>query len=154
MGSLPQATREEKSRKKSEESEVRKDLNIRTTNRLLLVALALAASVAAKDAPPAWEQGRVVSQNYEAAPGGGYAVIPLGTAMIGAPIMRRSNTVQIESGRYGYTWVEDLRKSRTYLVLPAGETVGFYRYKKWFVIPDAGNRKHYFTLAAMRLLNR
>lgn len=118
------------------------------------MALALAASVAAKDAPPAWESGRVISQNYEAAPGGGYAVIPLGTAMIGAPIMRRSNTVQIESGRYGYTWVEDLRKSRTYLVLPAGETVGFYRYKKWFVIPDASNKKHYFTLAAMRLLNQ
>jgi hypothetical protein len=120
------------------------------TNRLLVIGFALAASALAKDPAPVWEEGLVTGQSQDSSPGGFYAA-PIGTGVIGVPITRRTNTVDIESGRYHYQWVENTAKSHGYIVLPVGETVRFYREKNWFIIMDARQKKHYFAIVSQRV---
>jgi hypothetical protein len=63
---------------------------------VLVIALALAASALAKDAlPPVWEEGRVIAQSQDSSPGGFYAA-PIGRGVMGVPLTRRTNTVDMD----------------------------------------------------------
>lgn len=111
----------------------------------------LAADAFAKDKPPiVWEEARITAQTQDTAQGG-IATLPIGTGIFTVPITRRTNTIDIETDRYVCQWVEDLTKSKTFLVLPVGETIRFYRDKNWFILMDHNHKKHYFTLTSQRL---
>lgn len=107
---------------------------------LLLPVVGLAADQ--KDLQPA----KVISQEIGAY-NGGAAVVPLNGALIGLPIIRRSNVVMVEYDNKRETWVEGGRPGRTgrgLLVLPVNGTLYFYRDGNNPVVTDNAGKKHKF----------
>ena len=96
-----------------------------------------------------FESGKVVSQELSSEDGG-YAVIPIGTGLVGAPITRRSNVVVVETVTERFTWMEAGRSS---IILPVHGTIQFYRDGKWFVILGSSQKKHKFGLMHMEVIS-
>jgi hypothetical protein len=103
----------------------------------------------AKDAPPVvWENGFAVSQETQSSPGG--AIIrPMifSRGLIETVVTSQTHTVHVDTGQSHYTWVEDTRKARTFLVFRVGASFRFYRDKNYFVVVDHDNKRHFFILA-------
>lgn len=112
---------------------------------LLLYSAAANIGLAARK-EPAWESGKVVSQDLTSSKAGVYAA-PIGTAAIAVPIYRRSNRVVIETDTQILEWVEVGQRA---LILPVHGTVEFYRDGDWFIVLDTKNKKHKFALTSMR----
>ena len=91
----------------------------------------------------------VIAQNFTSTPGGTVAM-PLGTGAIAVPIYRRANYVQVDTGKYQYQWVESVGRAGS-LVLAVGGEVKFYREDEWFIVMDRKNKKHKFSIVALRV---
>jgi hypothetical protein len=116
--------------------------------KAVIFALALAAGVAqAKE--PVWHTARVLAQNYESSPSGAYYAGPLGAGVIGVPIMRQSNVVDLSTDQYTMRLIENIG-THGYIVLPVNAEVRFYRDGNKFVIVDDGGKKHKFGVLAVQ----
>jgi len=107
----------------------------------VLAVLLFAPAAFAKNTPQ-FEAAKVVSQNTSSEDRG-YAVLPLGTGIVGAPIRRVSDVVVVETASQRMTWVEE---GKSFVILPVNGTIHFYRDGQWFVVIDAKKKKHKFGL--------
>ncbi len=107
-----------------------------------IVLLLLCCLPAVAKTAPLFETAKVISQDLSTQERG-YAAMPMGTGIMGVPIMRRSNIVVVETATQRITWVE---AGRNTIILPVHGTIEFYRDGNWFVVLDAKNKKHKFGL--------
>ncbi len=117
---------------------------------LMLALLAFApVLVNAKNKHPV-QSARVVSQqitNYN----NGAVVLPLYGGLVGAPIIRQSNIVIVDTDSARLTWSE---AGRSIIVLTEGEEVNFYQSRDYFIVLDSRGRKHRFALLHAETLPR
>ena len=111
--------------------------------RLLVffLLLCLPVSVLAKKQVPL-QIGRVISQDIETRDRG-TAIMPLYGGVVGVPISQRYDTVVIETHGHRMTWAEVGKRT---IVLTVNGNVQFYQDKNYFVVLDAGGKKHKFVL--------
>lgn len=119
---------------------------------LVLIAGMITLPACAKRQPVPLETGTVVSQEIGAYRVGA-AVAPIGTMLVGVPIMRRSDIVVIETPTARMTWSEYLssRRGRP-VVLTVNGPVQFYQDKGWFIVLDTAGKPHKFSLVHEELL--
>lgn len=96
------------------------------------------------------ETAIVVSQEVSAGQRG-YAVMPMGTGIVGAPIMRRSDVVVVETDHQRITWVEVGRRT---IILPVNGKIDFYRDGNWFIVRDAKGKKHKFAMVHLEHIDQ
>jgi hypothetical protein len=116
-----------------------------------LVLLLICCVPALAKTAPEMETAKVISQDI-ASHDGGYAMMPMGTRVVGVPIHSRSNVVIVETSSQRLTWAET-GKSKSAIILPVHGTVNFYRDGDSFVVLDAKKKKHKFALIHMETLN-
>jgi hypothetical protein len=109
----------------------------------------LSASLAYSEKTHDWEQGVVVSQDISSYNAGAVAM-PIGTTVASVPIVRRSNVVVVETAAVRYSWSE---VGKNTVILPVHGTISFYRDGNFFVVLDAKNKKHKFSLIGMTALS-
>jgi hypothetical protein len=110
--------------------------------KTLILLFCLLPTISFAKTEPAMESAKVLSQDLSSHEGG-YAVLPMGSGIVGAPISRMSNIVVIETPTQRITWAEDGRK---FIILPVHGTINFYRDGKWFIVMDANKKKHKFGI--------
>jgi hypothetical protein len=110
----------------------------------VLCALALSLALPALAEHPPLQTAKVISQNIDSY-NGGTAVMPIGAMMVGVPIVRRSNTVVVETATQRLTWAE-MGNGRHLVVLSVNGTVNFYQDGGAFVVLDSRSKKHKFTI--------
>lgn len=110
---------------------------------LACLLLLLSTTAYAAKTPPVMETATVVSQDLSSNQSG-YAVVPIGRGVYGAPLMSRSNEVTVETATQRITWIES--PNRHPLILPVNGKVQFYRDNQWFVVRDMKNKKHKFGI--------
>lgn len=116
---------------------------------LLCLIMSFASAAFAAKNPPQMEVATVVSQDLSANQSG-YAVMPVGRGLYGAPLMRQSNEVIVETGTQRITWVES--SNRHPIILPVNGRIHFYRDNQWFVVMDSKNKKHKFGLVHLEAI--
>ena len=97
---------------------------------------------------PQTETAKVISQDISAQQGG-YAMMPIGTSVVGMPINHRSNLVIVETASHRLTWAETGNKA---IVLPVNGEIKFYRDGDLFIVMDSKNKKHKFALMHMETI--
>lgn len=111
----------------------------------LLLAVA-PGCIAGKDKPqPQWETGRVVSQQLNQSQTG-TRTSQRGTRVYTNAIYSSTNSVVVETEKVRYEWVEYGNRS---VILPVEGQVNFYRDGDWFIVLDAKQKKHKFSLTGM-----
>lgn len=109
---------------------------------LALAALCPAPLFARRKPLPTLETGIVVRQSLDSY-NAGEAYMPLFGGIVGAPIVRRSNLVVVDTPGLRMTWSEADKKT---LVFAEGDSVQFYREKNYYVVPEGRHKKFRFVL--------
>lgn len=91
---------------------------------------------------PRMVSAKVISQDIGSSDGG-TAVVPLGGALIGVPIVRNSNVVVVEAPHHRITMIE---KGNKFIILPVNEMIQYYHDGNWIVILDTRHKKHKFSV--------
>ena len=118
---------------------------------VLIAGLAALPAWAKKNQPVPLQTGTVISQEIGAYKAG-TAIAPIGTMLIGAPIMRVSDIVVVETPTVRMTWSEYLPQRKKPVVMTVNGPVQFYQDKGWFVVFDTAQKPHRFTLTHEELL--
>ena len=97
-----------------------------------------------------WEAAKVVSQDLSKELNGAYA-IPLGSGGIAKPLYHHSNVIVLTNGKFIYTLSEH---GKSFLIVTVNGEAHFYRDGDWFIMLDAHERKHKFSLIASQQIVR
>lgn len=117
--------------------------------KIAISLLLCLGALAPAQAPPGTFTAHVVHQEI-GSENGGSAVIPLNGALIGMPIMRRTNMVILQTAHHRLEIAES-SKDRHLIVLTVGGDVSVTREKQWFIILDSENKKHKFSVVSDQL---
>ncbi len=129
-----------------------RSLNLRTVLCLCIASLLCCCASAFAKTHPIFQSAKVISQNigsYNA----GAAAMPIGTMVVGVPIVRTSDIVVIETSTQRMTWSEYIKGRRGAVILPVNGAIQFYQDGKWFVVLDANKKKHKFSLVHLEAIN-
>ena len=83
----------------------------------VLAVLTFCLAVSAVAEHPPFQTAKVISQDIGVADAG-YAVVPVGTGVVGGRLGRRQNIVVVEAAGHRYTWQELTRTEHSSLHRP------------------------------------
>ncbi len=126
--------------------------NLRTVQCFCVAALLCCCASAFAKTDPIFQSAKVISQSigsYNA----GAAAMPIGTMVVGVPIVRTSDIVVIETSTQRMTWSEFIKGRQGAVILPVNGVIQFYQDGKWFVVLDANKKKHKFSLVHLEAVD-